>query len=223
MSASPKQDRRTQLIRLIHVAKRDRQLSDEVYRDVLTRATGKASCSAMTETELDKVMKALKSQGFRVKHSQPKVVATSGKTKAPRNGPRDGQAALITALWLNLWELGVVENNDDKAIDAFVKRQTGVARYSWLTPAQANKVIEALKDWSARKGFIVPTVLDEEVPGLTAKRQLCEAIYKKLRHVADTSECDLEMDYVSRLDADEAEGLARMMGARLREAMARAK
>ena len=42
-------------------------------------------------------------------------------------------------------------NNDNRRINGFVKRMTHVDRIEWLTPAQANKVIEALKSMVAQK------------------------------------------------------------------------
>lgn len=213
-------DRRKQLIRLIHVAKRDRALAEEDYRALLTRETGKASSADMTEAELDKVLRAFRASGFLVKHS-------AGRVKRPQPAPapapsrrahrlRDGQAALITALWIDLWLLGAAHSNDDKAIDAFVKRQTGIERMQWLSPANANKVIEALKDWCRREGFEVPVFADS---GLSAKRKLCEAIYAKLD---DESRAEWEDDmlYIHSAPAVQAEKLGNLMGLRLRAILA---
>lgn len=216
MSALP--DRRKQLIRLIHVAKRELKLTDENYRSILKRETGKESCADMVEAELDKVCKRLRTNGFRVKQSQ-KAPAVTGRR---RPSTAHGQAAFIVALWLDLYQLGAVHNNDDAALDAFVKRLTGIDSFRWLMPVKANLVIEALKDWCAREGFVVPAVTDEEDPGLLAKRRLCEVIWKKLYHLGASSAFDQEIDFVAVLDGDEATGLSRRMGHRLRALKAEA-
>lgn len=211
MSALP--DRRFQLIRLVHVAKRDLAMPDEAYRDLLKRETKKTSCSAMTEPELDKVLKALRKNGFRVKHSRPAPQPTTRKA----HRLRVGQAALITALWIDLWQLGAVRDNSDKAIDSFVDRQVGIAHMQWLSPNKANQVIEALKAWCEREGFTVPQPEPGEEPGLSAKRALCVAIYQKLRMLgAPVAEFEENIHYVHTLSAVEAQRFADDMGFVLR-------
>lgn len=217
MSALP--DRRKQLIRLIHVAKRDRRLDEADYRALLKRETGKESCADMSEVQLDKAYKRLKALGFNVKHSAGRVKQAQ-PAPAPSRRPhriRDGQSALISALWIDLWQLGAVRSNDDAAIDAFVRRQTGVERLQWLSPGKANVVIEALKDWLSREGFDVPVVTDEPVPGLAAKRELCRAIHRKLSLMGRAIEAyDDEMERCHQLSADEAHWLADRLAAALR-------
>lgn len=204
-------DRRTALIRLIHVAKRDRRMDDEIYRDLLKRTTGKSSCAEMTEPELDRTLRAFKATGFAVKHSRAAPEAAKGQRRL-----RHGQAALITALWIDLFQLGAVRDRSDGALDAFVERQAGVARLAWLTPGRANKVIEALKDWCLREGFEVPADMSDG--GLAAKRTLCAAIFAKLRTYGGLAEPQAPSAWYS-LTADEAEQLADHMGYRLRQAM----
>ena len=58
---------RNQQIKLIHVAKRSLQLNEEAYRAALIGATGKESCTEMTDKELDMVINALKAAGFKKK------------------------------------------------------------------------------------------------------------------------------------------------------------
>ena len=53
------------LKRLIHVGCRDLGLDDETRRSVQLVATGKTSMSDMTESELRKVVDALKERGFK--------------------------------------------------------------------------------------------------------------------------------------------------------------
>ncbi|MDO8837994.1 MAG: regulatory protein GemA [Parvibaculum sp.] len=216
----PQTDHRNRLIRLVHVAKRDRGLNEDAYRDLLERETGKRSCGAMTTGELDKALAALKRQGFKVKRST-KVVSIERGT-SPR--ARVGQKAFATALWLDLWHLGVLRDASDKALDAFVERQTGIAHLAWLGPQQAFRVIEALKSWCAREGFDVPEIADDDAePGLEAKRELCRAIWRKLGRF-DAHREDFAMELgdppANRLGATEADSLAAVMGCRLRAAMA---
>lgn len=55
-----------QLIKLIHIAKRDLRLDDETYRQLLTTTTGKTSTRDMTVPQLDNVLKAMKNEGLKL-------------------------------------------------------------------------------------------------------------------------------------------------------------
>lgn len=211
MGAAP--DYRKRLIQLIHVAKNERGLDDETYRGLLTRETGKDSCSKMNGTELDRVLGALKREGFRVTRARKPVERVIGK-KSPAP-VREGQKALITALWISLWQLGAVKDNRDSAIDGFVKRQTGVEHLQWLGPQQGHRVIEALKAWCAREGFEVPEV--ESDGGLAAKRALCRALGGKLDRLGLLDASDrLALVSSSRMTAERAQALADKWGFKLR-------
>lgn len=208
----PQIDRRNQLIRLIHVAKRDRGLADDVYRGILERATGKSSCGDMSVSELDLVMRALKASGFRVKKTPSKKPRHAGAGKT-----REGQAALITALWIDLFQLGAITDKSDEALDAFVKRQTGIDRMAWLPPRKAHSVIEALKSWCARYGFVLPVELDP----LETRHELCRAIDQRIKRLSPPVDYfSDEIAALERLDADEATILADRMGQILRHLQA---
>ena len=61
-------DKRGQLIRLIHVAKRELKLTDDVYRAALGEAAnGKESSANMNIKELEAVLALFKNIGFKVK------------------------------------------------------------------------------------------------------------------------------------------------------------
>ncbi|WOF75334.1 regulatory protein GemA [Parvibaculaceae bacterium PLY_AMNH_Bact1] len=201
MSALP--ERRTQLIRLVHIAKKQRKLDDETYRDLLERETGLRSAGDMTDDQLEKVMAAFRAQGFKTKRQQRTTV-------------KHDQGRFIVALWIDLWQLGAVEDRRDAALDAFVKRQTGVERMLWLSPRQANSVVEALKDWCKREGLEIVYQAGDPDPGLTAKRAVCHAIFAKLALYEDGQDgFAMEMDYCNQLDAEKAQGLANRMAYRL--------
>lgn len=94
----------------------------------------------MTLAELGRVLDALHARG------------------APAHRPRLAEAQLRMArgLWIELHKARAVRNGSDAALDAFVRRLTRVGRLEWCGSDQANTVIEALKDWSARVGAAPP-------------------------------------------------------------------
>lgn len=64
-------------------------------------------------------------------------------------------APVLQALWLSGHALGIVRDPDDKALLAFVRRQTGMDHTRFLTDAaEARRAIEALKSWLARDGGV---------------------------------------------------------------------
>lgn len=73
-----------------------------------------------------------------------------GGKKPTRKMADDAQSKKIRAMWLEMHRLCIVNNPDESALCAFVKRETGVAALQWLNPAQASQVIERLKQWKLR-------------------------------------------------------------------------
>jgi phage gp16-like protein len=130
------------LIQKIHIAKSQLGLDDETYRATLLQLVAKDSSKAMTEAELQTVLQHFQKAGFKPK----------GKLFT---GPSSKYAAKIHALWISSWNLGVIRDNSDAAMEAFIHRQTGVAKAQWLKDAKdAAKVIDALKAWLSREAGV---------------------------------------------------------------------
>lgn len=117
-------------------------LNDEdTWRAFLANhADGETSTRAMRLGQLEAVVKALHAAGA---PKQPP------KSAGRRRLVDSAQMDMIRALWLQLADLGAVEHRTEAAIAAFVRRQTG-QDMGVLAPAQANRVIEALKTWLRR-------------------------------------------------------------------------
>lgn len=124
------------MIAMIHIAKTDLGLDDDTYRDLLERVTGKRSAAELSEGELGRVVDAMRERGFTPK----------------RTGPRSGKPHVrkVWALWGQLGREGRLREPGRASCRAFVKRMTNVEDPEWLTPEQANVVIEAIKAWQRR-------------------------------------------------------------------------
>ncbi|MBD8554899.1 regulatory protein GemA [Rhizobium sp. CFBP 8762] len=132
-------------IAAIHVAKKQLGFDDDTYRAKLRVITGKTSTKSMTETERQQVLTVLRSEGFK-----PIERRANGRQKL--TGPF---AKKLQALWIAGYNLGLIEKNDDAALLAFVKRQTGIDHTRFLHfPDDAAKAIEGLKRWLARDGGV---------------------------------------------------------------------
>lgn len=125
----------------IHIAKKQLAMDEDSYRAMLRSVGGVESSRDLTPLAASRVLRHLERSGFK----------PTGKLAASdRPAADDAQSRKILALWLALHARGVVHNASNEALAAYVKRQTGVEALQWLTPAQATRVIEALKKWQAR-------------------------------------------------------------------------
>jgi phage gp16-like protein len=165
-AASP--HRRT-MIAKIHVAKKQLNLIDDDYRQILFDETGKTSAGDMTDGELVTVLKRLEGSGFR---------ATAARKGAkPADHPGAGKAR---ALWISLHQLGAIDDPSEGALEAFARRQLG-ARLQWADQGKVYKLVEALKAMAQRAGW------DQHLPGvadgdkvLVLKRRLVTAQLARL-------------------------------------------
>jgi phage gp16-like protein len=161
-------DRRNMLAKL-HIAKKQLGLDEDTYRANLTRLTGKSSSKDMTQGELEACLKDFSKKGF-------KAVSTGFKSGLP-------STAKITALWLSGWNLGVIRDPSPRAMEAFIQRQTGIAKAQWLiNAADATKVIDGLKAWLSREAEVNWKV-EKHVPILfnMPQFQVCLAQWVSLR------------------------------------------
>lgn len=136
------------LLAKVHIAKKQLGLDDDLYRETLKAVTGHSSARDCSEAQLETLIKHFSKAGFKPK----------GKTFT---GPSTKYAAKIHALWISGWNLGVIRDNSDAAMEAFILRQTSISKAQWLKdPKDAAKVIDALKAWLERDGGVVWTVKD---------------------------------------------------------------
>lgn len=120
------------LIRAVHTAKTKKGISDEDYRALLRNEFQVESSKDLTLPQLGTLLTRINGKPYR---------KASGKA----------YVRLIFALWGELCRQGIPDSPTRQALLSFVKRMTGKDDPEWLAPAEANKVIEALKDWQHRE------------------------------------------------------------------------
>ena len=113
-------------------------MDDASYRSMMPRVTGKRSATELTVTEQHQVLAELVRLGFR-----PKPVH-KGKTYSRPTSRK------LVMLWQDLYQTGHVSNRSNAALCQWVSRQTGKGSPDWLEPAEAARLIEALKAWLER-------------------------------------------------------------------------
>lgn len=142
-------NRRTQLIRLIHVARRELGMQDDDYRAMLRGMTalgGKTSSADLGIKGLELVRDALIARGFKIK-PKANAVAVPKPTRALAN---DEQSRLIRHLWLEMHSQGIVRDPSESSLAAYVCRIAKIEALQWLNTEQASDVIETLKKWQKR-------------------------------------------------------------------------
>ena len=143
MKTVPSDPRRLQLIKLIHVARRELCMDDDTYRLMLAGMKGldgATSTADLSVPNLLRVLEQLKQKGFKVRPNK------AGK----RPLADDDQSKKIRSLWLTLHDLGEVRDPSEAALAKFVLSMTRVSALQWLSTAQASRVIENLKQWHHR-------------------------------------------------------------------------
>lgn len=130
----------------VQIARRQLRLTDDDYRAILRRVTGRDSSRACGPAELDALIDEFKRLGFRP--------TTRAKRGAKPISPR-AQIRMIHAVFQDIRPHLAV--GDDSTLRAFVQRQTrseatpdGVSAPEFLDADQANKVLEGLKAWLKR-------------------------------------------------------------------------
>jgi len=134
---------RNVMIAKVHVARKQLDMDETAYRELLTRTTTKSSAGDCDEAELDRVLAEMKRLGWKPATNP----AASGRCPSEKPHVRK-----IFALWGSLARTAAIKDGSRAALVAFIERQTGVSHPDWLTAAQANSVTEALKAIQQRSG-----------------------------------------------------------------------
>ena len=130
-------------LRAIHAGCRALGYDEDMRRNLYRAVTGESSAADMSEAQRSAVVAELRRRGFET--------ASNGSRK-PLDGP---YAKKLQALWIAGWNLGLIRDRDDRALLAFVRRQTGIGHTRFLhRAADGAKAIEALKAWLTRDGGV---------------------------------------------------------------------
>ncbi|WKE64357.1 regulatory protein GemA [Gallaecimonas kandeliae] len=137
-----------QQITLIHVARSQLGLEEEVYRQILVDITGKDSSKALTLKEADQVLAHFEQKGFKRLPKQ----GSNGKRQSPKAGQGKHPAVdKLRAIWITMARQGIVRDGSETALDKWAAKVTGIQHVGWLKGAKAEKALEALKQWHGRE------------------------------------------------------------------------
>jgi hypothetical protein len=154
--------------RAIHALKRQiAGLEEDDYRALLKRRFGLSSSRLLSERQAAELIDDLKR------------LAGSGCARKASETVTGDYAPVLRALWMAAHNLGLARSRDDKALIAFVARQTGLSHTRFLRdPRAAAAAIEGLKKWMERAaGVEWPTGSDNG--GLKRKEAVVMAIARR--------------------------------------------
>jgi hypothetical protein len=133
-----------QKLKLIHVARRDLELPEEAYREILRHHGGVESSKDLDDDGFKRVIDCMKALGFWV---QRKFEQT--RPRDPGDLPTPGQLKVVGHLWDDLGEY--LEGAKHVSFQrGFYLERLKISALGPQTRAQANTVIEALKQRVAR-------------------------------------------------------------------------
>lgn len=177
------------LLKIVQVGRRELGLDEEDYRCLLESVTGARSAKGLSVAKLDAVITAMKGLGFKVKGGAQVAGRRSPPSSAKVQAP---EVRKVRAIWITMYNDGFVRDGSDDALGSYIKRMTananggaGISRPEWLTSAQAERVLEALKKWHIRlmtaaiieRGDVVPETCghrDDAMPGYDLIREAYE-------------------------------------------------
>lgn len=137
-------NKKTKLIQLIHVGKKQLGLDDDLYREVLESTTGKNSSKLLTVEQLEAVLDRMKQLGFTIESKDKAGVKKLAD---------DAQSKLIRHLWLELYNAGEVRNGSEKALAKFIENKVKVSALQFLSSQSADMIITHLRQWCKRCGI----------------------------------------------------------------------
>jgi phage gp16-like protein len=202
----------------IHVAKKQLNMVDDDYRQLLFATTGKTSSADCNQAQLAAVIKALEGKGFRPMPAGGK--APSAQHKVARKA---------RALWISLYQLGAVHNPAEEALEAFAKRQFGCDKLQWIKQSDGYLLIEALKSMARRAGWLQEQIgTRKKLTPTELQSGLCHTIVAKLKeagaipsdwglHDAAWKLCGVANTKETPWTADDYQRLAAGLGAELRK------
>lgn len=177
------------LLKIVQVGRRELGLDEEDYRSLLESVTGARSAKGLSAAKLDAVITAMKGLGFKVKGGAQVAGRRSPPSSAKVQAP---EVRKVRAIWITMYNDGFVRDGSDDALGSYIKRMTananggaGIGRPEWLTSAQAERVLEALKKWHGRlmmsaivkRGDVVPVSASNQwgaMPGYDLIREAYE-------------------------------------------------
>ena len=199
----------------MHACARELGIDEDTRRDLIERETGQRSAKGLSDAQLRRVIGAM--DGRRSNDSLP--------AKHP-------MTALLRALWISGWHLGVVRDRTDAALCAYVAQALGLDAGRWAGDRMP-AAVEEVKRLLAREGGVdwSPVRIVQEggrrIVKTTPRVRVLQAQWRRLQELGVVRIDDAMDHYVCRilavgvrpldmLDDAQADEAIRVLGRRIR-------
>ncbi len=190
------------MIAKVHLGAKDLRLDDETRRDLMARVTGKRSAADCTDDELDAVLAEYRARGWTPTVKLGGKPARKGPAPARRAAADHKVAGKARAMWISLHQLGVVRSPSEASLEAFARRQLGVAALQWADQGVGYRLIEAMKAMADRAGW------DQDLTGIPPRNHLKTLMRRlALRQAAILKEAGMSHPPIGELAGGEVEAL----------------
>ncbi|MEO0872541.1 MAG: regulatory protein GemA [Pseudomonadota bacterium] len=211
--------RRRAMLAKVHIGKKELGLHNDDYRQILQDETGHSSAGDCDVAQLERVLSRFKARGWK-----PLPKARGGAR--PASHP---MAKKARALWISLYQLGVVRDPSEKALEAFAKRQLKCEKLAWAKQSHGGKLVEALKDMAQRNGWAQVDANGNRLPVRELKEGLCKAILAKMVEIGEVPAdwtidvaawrlCGIDTAENGPMSGESYADLAEALGRKLRDA-----
>ncbi|MCX7284378.1 MAG: regulatory protein GemA [Novosphingobium sp.] len=209
------QRRRRSMLAKVHIAIKDLRMAEDDYQQIVFDKTGKTSLEGATEAQIGKVLDVMKAKGFKPLPGKNKVATHPMALKA-------------RAMWESLYHLGAIRNPAYEALEGWACQRLGCAKLQWARQSDATRIIEPLKDWAKREGWLQHNpATGRALSPIELRASLCSAILLKLKdegvvpgdwllHHAAWQLCGIENAKADPWTASDYDRLAAALGDRLR-------
>lgn len=157
-------------IQLIHIAKNQLKMDNDLYRENLKAAVKKTSCADMSLSELVQVLEHFKKLGFK-----PKAT----KKLSPKSSDKPGEKTMLDKLrqvWIVMHKQGFINDGSEQALENWAINQSKrlnkgapVAKLEWTSNQMRYALVEQLKKWHVRLLKEVVTDLFNEAKSFSRK------------------------------------------------------
>lgn len=139
----------------VHIAKRDLNLTDQLYRGFLNVLFGETSAKDLTHEQIDELLEHFKSLGWESGYSvnQAKAGGVNGKSSAGSKNPRKISSGRSPAsmkqlgLIMYLWKHGPgIRNKSVPALDHFLNHHFHVSHLREVKAGQVPGILGAIKN-----------------------------------------------------------------------------
>ncbi len=138
---------------------REARIGEVDRKAIQARVVGKTSSSSMSVGEFNACLTDLKARGlWKPSHRAGGAASPRGKGQTYRRESDKAHIRKVFAIWSDMCRQNIPVIASRTGLVSFVQRMTkteerpdGLSDPEWLSPEEANQVIEALKAWRARE------------------------------------------------------------------------